>query len=280
MELRKSTKLPEGVGKKIIDALRNQSKVTPEIVENKSKTSFEKYLEESEDYESLEIVDSETVDQQVEEFDLEEQDQEDLSYYENAEEQEIEQEIEEDIYSDLDVDDEDQEIEKDQQEEPEIEANYDNEEEIEEEIIEEQVYIKPPVKKIITKKCEAVQKVKPVEELMPKSSFSTPQKSSNSSSNESSIGVLMRLVSQLPQGVTKQTGAQIIRQTMEAMGISVNKVVSEAQQIQDEFSQSISTNLNTIDQYKNNIKSLEKEVHKYRKKAEELEELIGLFIAR
>ena len=43
------------------------------------------------------------------------------------------------------------------------------------------------------------------------------------------VAVLKQLISKLPSGVTKQTGAQIIKQTMEALGISMNSVLQEAQ---------------------------------------------------
>lgn len=72
------------------------------------------------------------------------------------------------------------------------------------------------------------------------------------------VAVLKRLIMQLPQGVTKQTGAQIIRQTMEALGISMNSVLKEAQQGQDSLTASAKACMSTIAEYKNNIKTLEK----------------------
>lgn len=94
----------------------------------------------------------------------------------------------------------------------------------------------------------------------------------------SNIETLTRLISQLPSGVSRQTGAQIIRQTMEAMGLSMNKVLTEAQQTQDAITEKIKENLRTIEEYKNNIRLLEKEAHKNKAKVNELEDIISLFI--
>ncbi len=94
----------------------------------------------------------------------------------------------------------------------------------------------------------------------------------------SDIDTLLHLISKLPSGVTKQTGALIIRQTMEAMGISMNNVLSNAQSAQEELENNIKNNVNVIEEYRNNIKILEQEIQKYRKKAHELEDIISLFI--
>ena len=44
------------------------------------------------------------------------------------------------------------------------------------------------------------------------------------------VAVLKKLIAKLPSGVTRQTGAMIIKQTMEALGISMRSVLQEAQQ--------------------------------------------------
>lgn len=92
------------------------------------------------------------------------------------------------------------------------------------------------------------------------------------------VDILKNLISQLPTGVTRQTGAQIIRQTMEAMGISMNSVLSEAQMVQESLGESTRECMNTIEEYKNNIKILEGKMKSYKKHAEQLGELISLFI--
>lgn|GEM_PF-632338 len=94
----------------------------------------------------------------------------------------------------------------------------------------------------------------------------------------SDVDTLLNLISQLPSGVTKQTGAIIIRQTMEAMGISMNKVLGDAQSVQEGLEHSIRNNVNVIEEYRTKIKILEQEIHKFRKKAHELEDIISLFI--
>lgn len=104
----------------------------------------------------------------------------------------------------------------------------------------------------------------------------TPQPKSYSM--PANVAVLKRLIMQLPQGVTKQTGAQIIRQTMEALGISMNSVLKEAQMGQDSLTTSAKSCMATMAEYKNNIKSLEKQVQDYKKQAIALNDLISLFV--
>ena len=92
------------------------------------------------------------------------------------------------------------------------------------------------------------------------------------------VAVLKRLITQLPSGVTKQTGAQIIKQTMEALGISMNTVLHEAQKVQDDMNESIKNCMTSIQEYKNNIKSLEKQGLDYQRQVNQLNDLISLFI--
>lgn len=94
----------------------------------------------------------------------------------------------------------------------------------------------------------------------------------------SNVAVLKRLIAQLPQGVSKQTGAQIIRQTMEALGISMSTVLTEAQNFQDGLNTSVRECVSTIQEYKNNIKNLEKQVSDYQKQSAQVNDLISLFI--
>lgn len=102
--------------------------------------------------------------------------------------------------------------------------------------------------------------------------------SQNSYSMPANVAVLKRLIMQLPQGVSKQTGAQIIRQTMEALGISMNSVLKEAQQGQDSITANAKACMTTIAEYRNNIKNLEKQVQDYKKQAIALNDLISLFV--
>lgn len=92
------------------------------------------------------------------------------------------------------------------------------------------------------------------------------------------VAVLKRLITQLPAGVTRQTGAQIIKQTMEALGISMNTVLHEAQKVQDELNDSIKNCMMSIQEYKNNIKNLERQGLDYQRQVNQLNDLISLFI--
>ncbi len=94
----------------------------------------------------------------------------------------------------------------------------------------------------------------------------------------SNVRTLIRLVNDLPEGVTKQTGAQIIRLTMEAMGISMEDVLTEAQSAQSEMLDAVRANIKKIEEYKTVIRKLESDIKYYQGKANELSEIIDLFI--
>ena len=92
------------------------------------------------------------------------------------------------------------------------------------------------------------------------------------------IVILKKLISQLPSGVTRHTGAQIIKQTMEALGISMKSVLKEAQDVQDNLKESAKECQATIQEYKKQIASLEKQSQNYQKQYGALNDLISLFI--
>jgi hypothetical protein len=92
------------------------------------------------------------------------------------------------------------------------------------------------------------------------------------------VATLIRLVNELPDGVTKQTGAQIIRLTMEAMGISMEDVLSDAQTAQSEMLDAVRANIKKIEEYKTVIRKLETDIKYYQGRANELSEIIDLFI--
>ncbi len=92
------------------------------------------------------------------------------------------------------------------------------------------------------------------------------------------INVLKRLISQLPTGVPRQTGAQIIRQTIEALGIPMKTVLQDAQRVRDCLNSSIKDCNYTIQEYKSNIKTLEKQLASYQKQLNRLNDIIGLFV--
>jgi hypothetical protein len=92
------------------------------------------------------------------------------------------------------------------------------------------------------------------------------------------VQTLITLVNSLPEGVTKQTGAQIIRLTMEAMGIAMEEVLSEAQSAQSEMLDAVRGNIKKIEEYKTVIRKLENDIKHFQGKANELSEIIDLFI--
>lgn len=92
------------------------------------------------------------------------------------------------------------------------------------------------------------------------------------------INVLKRLIAQLPTGVPRQTGAQIIRQTIEALGIPMKTVLQDAQRVRDCLNSSIKDCNYTIQEYKSNIRTLEKQAGSYQKQLNKLNDIIGLFV--
>lgn len=92
------------------------------------------------------------------------------------------------------------------------------------------------------------------------------------------VAVLKQLISQLPSGVSKHTGAMIIKQTMEALGIPMNNVLQEAQQVQESINQSARECQNSILEYKKQINILEAQTQKYQKQYAAVNDIISLFI--
>ena len=92
------------------------------------------------------------------------------------------------------------------------------------------------------------------------------------------IAVLKKLISQLPSGVSRHTGAQIIKQTMEALGISMKSVLQDAQQVQEGLKVSARECQASIQEYKKQILSLEKQSQSYQKQYSALNDLISLFV--
>ncbi|MCQ2739185.1 MAG: hypothetical protein MJ237_03030 [bacterium] len=94
----------------------------------------------------------------------------------------------------------------------------------------------------------------------------------------SNISVLKKLISQLPSGVSRHTGAQIIKQTMEALGISMKSVLQDAQQVQETLKSSARECQGTIQEYKKQILVLERQSQSFQKQYSALNDLISLFI--
>lgn len=89
---------------------------------------------------------------------------------------------------------------------------------------------------------------------------------------------LIHLVNSLPPDVPKQTGAIIIKQTMEAMGTSMKDLMIEAKQVQENINTNIRSCMSDIEEAKVAIKNLEAQIGSYKNLSTELNDLVGLFI--
>ncbi len=93
------------------------------------------------------------------------------------------------------------------------------------------------------------------------------------------VATLRKLIMGLPAGVTKQTGAQIIKQTFEAMGMPMSNVLKEAQMFQEELNSSTREYMIKIQEYKTQIMQLEKSVQDYQQHISQVNDLISLFLS-
>lgn len=117
--------------------------------------------------------------------------------------------------------------------------------------------------------------------------FNQPQTNTNNRSFASelddseipnNIVVLKQLINQLPSGVSRQTGALIIKQTMEALGISMKNVLQEAQQVQENINNSSKECQASIVEHKKQINSLEQQSQKLQKQYVAINDIISLFV--
>lgn len=92
------------------------------------------------------------------------------------------------------------------------------------------------------------------------------------------VAVLRQLITKIPAGVSKQTGALIIKQTMEALGISMTNVLQEAQQVQERLTQSVKECQTNVLEYKKQINILEVQAQKYQRQFAAVNDIISLFI--
>lgn len=93
----------------------------------------------------------------------------------------------------------------------------------------------------------------------------------------SNVSILNNLISKLPVGVSKQTGALIIKQTMEALGIPMTSVLQEARQVQDSLSANALECQKNIIEYKKQIGLLEQKAQTLQKQAVAMNDIISLF---
>ena len=92
------------------------------------------------------------------------------------------------------------------------------------------------------------------------------------------VAVLKQLITKLPTGVSKQTGALIIKQTMEALGISMSNVLQEARQVQETFANNSKECQNNIVEYKKQITVLEAKAQQYQRQYAVMNDIINLFL--
>lgn len=92
------------------------------------------------------------------------------------------------------------------------------------------------------------------------------------------VAVLKQLIAKLPAGVSKQTGALIIKQTMEALGISMGSVLQEAKQVQDALLNNARECQNSVVEYRKQIGILEAKAQQYQKQSSVMNDIINLFI--
>ncbi len=104
--------------------------------------------------------------------------------------------------------------------------------------------------------------------VMPQEGFELP----------SNVEVLNNLIAKLPAGVSKQTGAIIIKQTMEALGISMKNVIEEARQFQAQLSSQVKECQTSISEYKKQIGILENKSKVYQFQFSAMNDVISLFI--
>lgn len=128
-----------------------------------------------------------------------------------------------------------------------------------------------------------VQKTPPVNNTMSFSqvSMNTPEAYVNEFEDDElpqNVNVLRQLISKLPNNVSKQTGAQIIKQTMEALGVPMKTVLQEAQQVQENLNTNARNCQNQVIEIKHQIGLLEKQSQKYQRQYAQLNDIISLFI--
>jgi cysteinyl-tRNA synthetase len=92
------------------------------------------------------------------------------------------------------------------------------------------------------------------------------------------VAVLKQLIAKLPTGVSKQTGALIIKQTMEALGISMSSVLQEARQVQETFANNARECQTNIVEYRKQITVLEAKAQQYQKQYAVMNDIINLFL--
>lgn len=92
------------------------------------------------------------------------------------------------------------------------------------------------------------------------------------------VAVLKQLIAKLPTGVSRQTGAIIIKQTMEALGIPMQSVIQEARQVQESLNNNARECQANIVDYRKQISILEAKSQQYVRLSAEMNDIISLFV--
>ena len=92
------------------------------------------------------------------------------------------------------------------------------------------------------------------------------------------VAVLCSLLTRIPAGVSRQTAAQIISQTMEALGITMASVMQEAKQVQADLSTKVRECQKTIIDCRKQIENLEHQAQDYQRQVIKLNDVINLFV--
>ena len=92
------------------------------------------------------------------------------------------------------------------------------------------------------------------------------------------VAVLKQLIAKLPTGVSKQTGAIIIKQTMEALGIPMQSVIQEARQVKESLNNNARECQANIVDYRKQISILEAKSQQYVRLSAEMNDIISLFV--
>ena len=234
--------LPEGVGKKIVEALKRQAEA--DIAPLESENDVVDNAVPLTDMDDLPEIGFEPLLTEAEENFIIEEDAQSLPMGVSVQKQEVETPIE---TSSVNIQPIEQEVVLPQ------------------EIIQPapQAVVTPPVQKTTIPETNSFTFAQPNNVEKPKAQTPLYTNANVQINIPANVAILKNLISTLPAGVTKQTGAQIIRQTLEAMGIPMNNVLKEAQEVQEELNSSTRECMLKIQEYKTNILQLEQSVQQY-----------------
>lgn len=116
------------------------------------------------------------------------------------------------------------------------------------------------------------------EQVVPNDMKKVTIKTSSNVNIPKNVSVLSNLINNLPVGVSKQTGAVIIKQTLEAMGIPINNVLKEAQAFQDELNSLTKESMLKREEYKAQIAKLDILIQENQQNISSVNDIMSLFL--